>query len=374
MKKNFIMILSAVVIVSTCTVTAVMPALADSDISSRGNIISSDGDAAFYSDDVKTLMTQEDELTKDLSGTDYISSQETETKNALNSKGIIDYDDGKVVFDSADLIKLADGIDNLNSGYKYEAVSALNTIHTYLKEDGTVAHEQNDETVSPENADKLSFSQICTGILKSQSVEHLADQNILPASEENLSEGSAAWVDGVLLIGSGEDNKNAYEQGYEDGMAQGGGAGNGTVCYYLGRSNMRSEDARGYSYNIPNLVPEVDHTQLSSDNFVVCPYIVQGDSSSSTKYLSTASDVKPYCKIEAGTIVIDKKYDTETGYLTVWPPVISASGGLSSMSGYSQTAKSEMGFKVYLIIGSIEDREKLVGGITPGVGDIKPFE
>ena len=37
------------------------------------------------------------------------------------------------------------------------------------------------------------------------------------ASEDNLSSGKAAWVDGRLLLGNGEDNNRAYRQGVTDG-------------------------------------------------------------------------------------------------------------------------------------------------------------
>lgn len=44
---------------------------------------------------------------------------------------------------------------------------------------------------------------------------------VTAASEENLSAGTAAWVNGTLLLGTGGDNQSYYENGYKEGKKTG---------------------------------------------------------------------------------------------------------------------------------------------------------
>lgn len=163
-------------------------------------------------------------------------------RKRIASKGVFDYSSSTVVIDSSDLIYLADEIDELERAYKSSTVEALNRIGTfYVSTDGDISHECDDNNVSPDMAAELSFSDLHHGIIKSQSVDHLdnvqaedadgnllyyADQNadegkdlastttnandypvfIRPAAANNLTAGSAAWVDGDLIIGNGGDN------------------------------------------------------------------------------------------------------------------------------------------------------------------------
>lgn len=346
MKKKIVMVISAVLTISIGVVTAVMPAFADSGINSSGELILEDSNVEFDSADIESLQTQVDMLSEGLSQEAYVSENKGTLRAGLNSKGIINYDSGKVVFDSSDLVKIADEIDNLDTGYKYEAVSALNKINTYLKADGTIVHDKTDQTISPEYATKLTVAQICEGILKSQSVAHLADQNIVPASENSLSEGCAAWVDGRLLIGNGNDNKENYSKGYEDGEASRPPA----ACYFLG-SRSKVESGRPY-YDIAELVPEVDYTTLTKDNFIVCPCSVNSNTAKITKYLSTASDVTSYCSINGADILPNLEYSKTYGRLYVETPIISAKGGLNA-SGFVKKVETSLGFCAYLVVGDI---------------------
>ena len=348
MKKKLIMILTAVLIICTCGLTTVMPAFAGYDIDSRGSLLLKDGDVAYYSDDIEKLNADVVRLSDELPGDSYAGAQDKTLKNDLKSKGIINYDSGKVVFDSADLMKLSDGIDDLNVGYKYEAVRALNTIGTFFKENGEVTYDKTSGSIAPENASKLSFSDICTGILKSQSVDHLAGQNILAASEDNLSEGSAAWVNGRLLIGNGNDNKAFYDQGYEEGKA----SVPKTNCYFLGTS-AKASSGGSVVYNISSYLPESDYKQLTTDNFIICPYKVNYKIASQSAYLSNSSNITAFCAISESDIPIAKSYDAETGKLVINKPTISARGGISSMSDLTVTAAAELDFYVYLIVGDI---------------------
>ncbi|MCH5249542.1 MAG: hypothetical protein J1E98_06405 [Lachnospiraceae bacterium] len=366
MKKKLAMISVSVLILCVCVFTTGIPALANSEINSSGAVILEDNEVEFYSKDIEELDARVEELSEDLSDefySSYVPGQDKLLKNKLNSKGIVNYDHGKVIFDASDLVKLADGIDSLNVGYKYEAVNALNKIGTYFKTDGTITYEQTG-TILPENVSELTFSDICMGIIKSQSVDHLADQGILPAITDNLSEGSAAWVDGKLIIGNGNDNKNSYNQGYDDGHAKGyeeGEAANPRVeCYFLGHSKTSTIDGKMF-YNVAPLVPEIDCTQLTAENFIVCPYMVNSGKSSTSKYTSIASNVTVFCNISESELSSGIDYNPETGYLYVAKPAITASGGLSGVSGYTRTATTYADVNVYLVTGEITDRSSTGG-------------
>ena len=346
MKKKLLMVISAILTISIGVVTAVMPAFADSDINSSGELIFENSNVAFDSADIESLQNQVDTLSKGLSQETYVSDNKGNLKAGLNSKGIINYDSGKVVFDSSDLVKLADEIDNLDTGYKYEAVSALSKINTFFKADGTIVHDKPDETISPENVSKFTIAQICEGIMQSQSVAHLADQNIVPASENSLSKGCAAWVDGQLIIGKGGDNEENYNRGYEEGKA----SRPAVAGYFLGISS-KVESGRPY-YDIAEQVPEVDYTTLTKDNFIVCPCSINKNSAKSTKYLSTASDVTAYCTINEADILPNISYSNTLGRLYVDIPIISAKGGIS-LGGYAKNVETSLKFCAYLVVGDI---------------------
>lgn len=182
-------------------------------------------------------------------------------RSRIASKGVINYSDSTVVLDSSDLAYLADEIDELERSYKSSTMEALNRIGTfYVSTDGDISHAQEDNHVSPDMAAELKFSDLYHGIVKSQSVDHLsnvqaedadgnplyyADQNagesndlitvtkeandyplfIHPAGADNLTAGTAAWVDGNLIIGTGADNRayygNGKDAGYSNGYAEG---------------------------------------------------------------------------------------------------------------------------------------------------------
>lgn len=177
----------------------------------------------------------------------------TGRKDYIKSKGVIDYANGTVVIDSSDLIYLADEIDDLESEYKKKTVAALNSIGTYFQIDGSVTYKKEEETLPAEFATNLSFQNIYEGLIQSQSVQHLESQQakddtgallyyeseeaqknydlhsttttpndypvlIHPATPESLTAGTAAWVDGTLIIGNGVDNNAFYESGTEDSI------------------------------------------------------------------------------------------------------------------------------------------------------------
>lgn len=352
MKKRLTIILTAVII-SIGMEVATLPALANSDIeiNSTGSLILEGGDVLFDSEDIKDMRTQVNALSDDLSEEAYASPKEGTLKNDLNSKGIINYDSGKVIFDSSDLIKLANGIDNLRTCYQSKVVEYLNSIHTYYKADGTVTHVEAD-AISSDDASNLTFGQICNGILKSQSLDHLAGENILPASADNLSEGSAAWVDGDIVIGTGNDNKASYEQGYEKGYEDGEAANPGGKCYYLG--NITTITQGQFYCDVKEKVPEVDYTKLTLDNFIICPAIINPNTEKSTKNESISGSVTPFCSIpEQELKVTGRYYNNETGRLSFSALQIYANGGIAYKSGYSKRAETNVTVSVYLYTGDI---------------------
>ncbi|MBR5579307.1 MAG: hypothetical protein IKW28_09985 [Lachnospiraceae bacterium] len=175
----------------------------------------------------------------------------------IKSKGSIDFKEGSVVLDSKDLLYLADEVDSLEANYKTGIVNSLNTIGTYFRQDGTIIYHQEDNQVKTEEEKiRLSYSGLLQAIKQSQSLSMLAGvqatnengENLFYSSQEasdrkqhletnttdtglplyykeatadNLSEGCAAWVNGVLIKGNGSDLKSMKEIGYREGYAKG---------------------------------------------------------------------------------------------------------------------------------------------------------
>ena len=166
-------------------------------------------------------------------------------RDGISSRGAINYDQGGIVIDSADLITLADEMDELEGSFKTNIVDALDKIGTYMRQDGSISHT-NRADIDPL---QLAFRNLEAGILKSQSVAHLADTQashgqsplfykfphnnllevtdddtgmpvfIVPATEDNLTVQTAGWVDGHCLAGNGSDNYYFYQKGFIEGYA-----------------------------------------------------------------------------------------------------------------------------------------------------------
>lgn len=170
-----------------------------------------------------------------LIGISLTTSARTEKRSAnIKSKGIIDFENGTAVIDFSDLTYLADEIDLLEDTYKGKTVEALSQISMYFNMDGTTTHDQSQSNLAIENASILPFSVITDGIINSQNIptektytgilpgeNTETSGNISAADADKMSLGSAAWVDGALLIGTGVDNNFYYNQGYTKGWADG---------------------------------------------------------------------------------------------------------------------------------------------------------
>lgn len=184
-----------------------------------------------------------------------VSASADRRRDEIQSQGIIDYDNGKVLVDAADLILLAEQMDDLEISFKKALADGLAQIGTYIQEDGSIDHDNRSENTDPQ---QIVYSALTEGILTSQSVAHLAgvqasdekgsicysrepnnilevthDNTEMPvfitaATEDNLTSKTAAWVDGQCLAGTGADNYYFYLKGYIEGYAEKTG---GTVEY-----------------------------------------------------------------------------------------------------------------------------------------------
>ena len=178
-----------------------------------------------------------------------VTAAATGRKANLKSAGNIDaqIDNKTIYISSADLRYLADEIDTLEATYKTNIVDALNSIGTYFRTDGTAVYDAGrNEVDTPEEKIMLTYKNLKDAVSQSQSVTSLSqtqasdkDGNLLyyvdetarnnkdlastttantgypvyyqAATAENLTAGTAAWVDGTLVKGNGTDSA-AYEE------------------------------------------------------------------------------------------------------------------------------------------------------------------
>jgi hypothetical protein len=171
------------------------------------------------------------------------------TRNLLKSQGNIVYADGEnsVEIYSDDLYTIADQLDS----YKTSIANQLGKIHTYFtantdKGTGTTTNSKVNVThKTPESKDTvdplaMDFDTLLEGLAASQSIPTDVTEygyssgqklyqtdggtlttdsygntqiNITPAAASNLSAGTAAWVNGNLILGTGADNTDYYEIG-----------------------------------------------------------------------------------------------------------------------------------------------------------------
>ena len=196
-----------------------------------------------------------------------VEAEEYHRRDGIQSQGNLKFEQGEVYIFSDDFRYLADKIDGLEHTYKSTLVDTLNHINIYFKNDGSVVYDgELNEVDTEEEKSKISFEYIKNGIMKSQSVESVyqtqardgsgnlwyfvseeANNNYehlnittsdtgyplyyKEANVGNLSAGYAAWVNGVLLKGTGEDNRTSWNNGYNEGYTKG-------VADALGKVNI----------------------------------------------------------------------------------------------------------------------------------------
>ena len=144
-----------------------------------------------------------------------LSTYASDRKEAIVSKGDIILNRGNTELNitSADLIDLADVIDILEKKYDNGIVSALENVGTFITKDNP------------------NFEELMSGISHSQDIKtlgqtvyvdidgsktddtSLTEKKIQGALARNLSVGTAAWVDGTYIEGTGYDNAIYYNKG-----------------------------------------------------------------------------------------------------------------------------------------------------------------
>jgi hypothetical protein len=169
------------------------------------------------------------------------------TRNSLKSQGSIVYTDGEnsVEIYSDDLYTIADQLDS----YKTSMANQLAKIHTYFTSNtgmgtGTTTDSKANIThTTPASADTvdplaMDFDTLLEGLAASQSIPTNVTEygyasaqklyktdggflttdssgnteiSITAATANNLSAGTAAWVNGNLILGTGADNTAYYE-------------------------------------------------------------------------------------------------------------------------------------------------------------------
>lgn len=191
------------------------------------------------------------------------ADKEGATSDSLKSHGTIVYEDedSEVVINSLDLYMLADRIDQI----RVNVADQLGNLHTYfttgqgvtLKTDGHIGITHR----TPSGKDyvdplTVNFDTLLEGIAASQWIptdvedygysdntrlyrkadgsltthgneDGLTEIRIREATADNLSAGTAAWVNGRLLLGTGKDNSSYMEKGQDSASGDSSGSMNG---------------------------------------------------------------------------------------------------------------------------------------------------
>ncbi len=282
------------------------------------------------------------------------------TRDNLKSYGAIEYRKGsdKVIIHSDDLYMLADQIDQV----KVDVSDQLEAMNTYFTA-GDGIDLSTDRYISvthtrPPRADfvdplSINFDTLLEGIAASQSVspnvtdygyssgtrlyrkedgslttngsETGATQiDVTVATADNLSAGTAAWVNGRLILGTGGDNKSYFDQGYEKGVEENpGSGGSGDSGADINKAqviNLKGSDNKGTSYLIQNDMQDIFLLfQNGSTNISLDFETQSGDPVVQFKELhkSTESNAVSQClyyvpTIKAGTLI---KFDASRAVL-----------------------------------------------------------
>lgn len=227
----------------------------ETSMNGQGIIAAPEEQVIHLNQDQKLLENQISELNDSIQEEGIVEN--SKLRSRIQSKGKIKFENSKVFFTSDDLLYLADEIDKLESNYKISLIDALNLIGTYFKKDGTITYDNEENEVNTEDLKTaVSLGSIRQGIISSQSVEFIKDLQATDKDEKllfyqseeakdnkddlnittidtgfplyyeeaaanNLSAGSAAWVNGVLIKGNGEDNRISWQNGYNEGYSKG---------------------------------------------------------------------------------------------------------------------------------------------------------
>lgn len=139
------------------------------------------------------------------------------TKTVIFDKSDLDYLDGRIDAIEADVStgkeNLANALNPLGTnpslGTPLSGTSTFNELMEAINHSQAIPDKTIGESVSIATEDYELASKVTGQTINS-------DTKISAATADNLSLGTSAWVDGSLLIGTGADNKNYYEQTYPD--------------------------------------------------------------------------------------------------------------------------------------------------------------
>ena len=205
-----------------------------------GRVVFCESDITYLKNEINLLQSEMDYSILNMGSSDHVSNVSAGSRrNLLHSRGTINYGDGRVVIGSSDLLNLADGIDRLEKDYRKMTTAALNSIGTYFDADGNAGR------AAAEGMGYVpsSCEQLMAGLLRSQSVDHLA---AAPVTSDNITAGAAAWVNGQCIIGNGADNERAYQRGREDGRA---GNGDDVGIQYTCHEHVTDDGQSGWKDN-----------------------------------------------------------------------------------------------------------------------------
>lgn len=111
----------------------------------------------------------------------------------------------------------------------------------------------------------------------------------------------------------------------------------GNKVIYLGQ---------GTSFNIKEVAPDIDHTVLTSDNFIV--EVLGWPRTTSS---SSSGEISSYVDAIMNANNIEKIYNNNSGILTINNAFAKATG---KSRGASTTTTSNLNIHVYLVTGEIE--------------------
>lgn len=191
------------------------------------------------------------------------------TRNSLKSFGSVVYTDGadSVEIHSEDLYMLADRLDSFKTRI-YEQLSEINTYFSRGDKGASIVSDHSIRIVhtAPSDSERidslaLDFDALLEGLAASQSIPAEVTEygypeetalyktadgalttdgsesdtqriNVSVAEPGTLSAGSAAWVNGKLILGTGADNRAYYNLGYADGYAHSISSADVTYTYH----------------------------------------------------------------------------------------------------------------------------------------------
>lgn len=180
--------------------------------------------------------------------------------NSFASKGKIQVkenetdSDPAIVIDSADLVTLANATNELNTQFTDSLAAAVNNIGSVPKTDRVAAGATFSDLLKEiKNSQAIDTSEsvyvLQNGTVTDDSTaEGVVEKQIAGATAENLTAGTAAWVDGQYIVGTGADNNSYYASGYANGLLYASNASVVTPIYH----NHISSCSATCTYTIEN--------------------------------------------------------------------------------------------------------------------------